>query len=191
VWGHEGDAIMRRREAFHCVSMFKVGVSMSNLKSFTQILSHVTNAIAGVQKDLSTMTQITLDGVAYSPAAILAILQAYAPLVTALMAAHNQLHAAVLAERAQRKQVLKILQLLAAFVTNLYGSDPNKLGDFGFSPKKVGVESAATKAASAAKGKATREAKKVALAAVTSPATPPPAAPAATAPATGSTTTKS
>jgi|HubBroStandDraft_2_1064218.scaffolds.fasta_scaffold316661_1 hypothetical protein len=156
-------------------------------QSLTDIQSRVTSAIAGIQKDLSTVPQITLGGVAYTPAALLAIFQAYAPLVSALTAAHNQLHAAVLAERAQRKQVLKLLQLLAAYTILLYGSDPNKLGDFGFTPKKVGVESAATRASSVAKGKATRAAKKAALAAVGSPAVPQVAA----APAASSTTTKS
>jgi hypothetical protein len=164
---------------------------MSTQQSFTHILARVTSAIAGVQKDLSSVAQISLAGVVYSPTTLIALLQAYVNLVTALIAAHNQVHALVLSERTQRKQIIRVLQALAAFVTNSYGSDPNKLGDFGFSPKKVGVETAATKASSAAKGKATREAKKVALAAVTSPATPQPAVPAVTAPAAGSTTTKS
>jgi hypothetical protein len=55
----------------------------------------------------------------------------------------------------------------------MYGPDPNKLGDFGFSPKKAHVESAETRAAAVVKARATRAAKKAALAAIKSPATPP------------------
>ena len=158
---------------------------LSFKQSFPLVQARVTSAIAGVQKNFSTVAQIMLAGVAYTPAALIAILEAYAPLVSALTAAHSQLHAAVLAERAQRKQVLFILRALAAYVINLYGSDPNKMGDFGFSPSKpLGVESAATRAAAVAKAKATRAARKAALAAAASPAAPqvPPA---------GSTTPKS
>ena len=67
-----------------------------------------------------------------------------------------------------------VLQSLYAAVVNLYGLDPNKLGDFGFTPhKKLGVESAATRAQSVVKAEATRARKKAALAAATaSPGTP-------------------
>lgn len=165
----------------------------SSKQSFPHIQAIVASAIAGVQKNFSSVTQITLGGVVYTTAALLAILEAYAPLVSALTAAHNQLHAAVLAERAQRRQVLSLLKALAGYVINLYGSDPNKVGDFGFSLKKVGVESAATRAAAVAKMKATRAAKKTALAAVGSPAATAPTAPVAPAPqpAAGGTTSKS
>jgi hypothetical protein len=161
---------------------------MASSQSLTHTQARVTSAIAGIQKDLSTVAQITLGGVAYTPATLIALLQAYVTLVTALIAAHNQVHALVLSESTQRKQMFAILQALFAYVTNSYGSDPNKLGDFGFTPKKkVGVESAATRAASAVKARATRAAKKAALAAVGSPAVPQVAA----APAASSTTTKS
>src|SRR5271170_7576702 len=112
-------------------------------QSITEVQASVANAIAGVQKNLSTTATITLAGAAETPATLLTNLQAYAPLVAALTAAHSQLHAAVLAEQAQRKQMISLLQALASFVTNLYGDDPTKLSDFGFLPKKkMGVESA-------------------------------------------------
>jgi hypothetical protein len=138
--------------------------------STTEIQARVTNAIAGIQKNLSTVVSIPLAGVATSPATLLSLLQAYAPLVAALAAAHTQLSAAVLAEHAQRTKVLSALSALFAYATSLYGSDPEKLGDFGFTPKKPRVESAATRAEAAAKAKATRAAKKAALAAVKAPA---------------------
>jgi hypothetical protein len=152
--------------------------------SLTQTLARVTSAIVGVQKNLSTVAQISLAGVVYSPTTLVALLQAYANLVAALIAAHNQVHGYVLSERAQRKQIAVILHALAAFAENMFGTDPNKLGDFGFTPPKARVESAATRAAAAVKASATRKAKKAALAAVGQPA-------AVTPPAAASTTTKS
>jgi hypothetical protein len=147
---------------------------MANSKqSLIHIQARVTNAIAGIQKDLATMPSITLAGVVYTPAALLAILEAYAPVVTALAAAHHQLHACSLSEKALRGQILPILQTLDAFVTNLFGPDPNKLGDFGVVPRKARVESAETRARAVEKARATRAAKKAALAAIQTPASPP------------------
>ncbi len=141
----------------------------NNKQSITQIQARVNLAIEGVQKNLATMTEITLDGVVLTPAAIVASLSAYAPLVTALAAAHAQLRAQVLSQQAMRAEVLGTVDALEAFVRNLYGPDPNKLGDFGFAPRKARVESAEMRALAQAKGKATREAKKAALAAIAGP----------------------
>jgi hypothetical protein len=138
-------------------------------ESIPQILSRVNLALAGVEKNLSTMPSITLGGVVFTPAALVASFSAYAPLVTALAAAHAQLRALVVAQHTMRAEVLATLDALEAFVQNLYGPDPNKLGDFGFSPRKARVESAEMRALAQAKGKATRAAKKAALAAIAGP----------------------
>jgi hypothetical protein len=151
--------------------------------SFTLQQARATAAIAGIQKYYSTTATLLMAGVSYTPTQLINLLQAYVSAITALQALHAQLHDAAVGAEAQKKQVHSILLVLQAFVTNQFGSSSSKLADFGFSPRKVGVESAATRAASAAKGKATRAAKKAALEAAKSPATP--------APATSTTTTKS
>jgi hypothetical protein len=156
---------------------------MSSKNSFTVQSARATSAIAGIQKYFSTTASLVLAGTTYTPAQVIALLQAFADALKALMALHALLKTNVGQVRAQRTQVDKILQALATYVDNLFGSDPGKLADFGLSPRKVGVKTAATKASSAAKSKATRLAKKTALAAVKSPAPP--------APATGTTTSKS
>ena len=145
-------------------------------ESFTVLSARMTSAVAGIQKYFSTTTSLVLAGTTYTPAQLSALLTAFANAVTALAALHAQLKGNVVTVRAQRKQILSVLQALESYVDNLFGSDPGKLADFGFKPRKVGVESAATKASSAAKAKATREAKKAALATVTQPAAPTPAA---------------
>ena len=151
--------------------------------SITSESARVTSAIAGIQKYFPTTASLVLAGTSYTPTELVALLQAFANAVTALAALHAQLKGNVGTVRGQRKQVQKVLQALQSYVDNLFGSDPSKLADFGFKPRKAGVESAATKAASAAKAKATRAAKKNALATV--------AKPAPTAPATSTTTPKS
>lgn len=147
-------------------------------EAFVHLLASANNAAAGVQKNLSAMTQLGLAGNVYTPTTLVTYLQNYGGLVTSLIAAHAQVHALVLQERAQRKQLLAVLQGLYAVVANLYGSDPSKLGDFGFAPhKKRGVESAATRAEAASKASATRARKKAALAAAeATPGAPAPAA---------------
>jgi hypothetical protein len=132
---------------------------MASNESLTLMQTRATRAIAGVQKNLSTMAAINLAGVPFTPTSLIALLQAYANLVTALLAADAQLHDTVLSERAQRKQVLSVLLALERFVSNLLGPSSTKLGDFGFSPKKVGKESVATKAEALKKSEATRVAR--------------------------------
>jgi voltage-gated potassium channel Kch len=136
--------------------------------SFLGQQARATAAIAGITKYYSATATLLMAGVSYTPAQLIAILQAYVAAITALVALHAELHDAVLAGKLQRKQVQAILLALEAFVVNQFGSNSSALNDFGFAPKKRAVETAATKAAAQAKGRATREAKKPAPAPVTS-----------------------
>ena len=60
----------------------------SSKSSLSKTLARVTSAIVGVQKNLSTVAQISLAGVVYSPTTLLALLQAYAKVtvITCLLA---------------------------------------------------------------------------------------------------------
>ena len=124
--------------------------------SLSSTQSSASRAIEGVRQNLSKMAEITLDGTVYTPDTLIALLKAYVDLVTALSAAHDQLHALVDKEGPARAQLTVVLRWLNAFVTNLYGQDPVKLGEFGFTPRKVGVEKVATKFAAIEKREATR-----------------------------------
>jgi len=141
-------------------------------------------AIQGVRKNFSGMASVPLDGTPYTPDTLIAFLQGNAELITALSAAHDQLHALVAKEATMRVQFAVVLRCLEAFVINLYGADPAKMGEFGLSPRKVGKEDVATRAAAIEKGKATRLARHTmgprARLAITgeSPAQPAPTAPA-------------
>jgi len=160
---------------------------MATRQSVTSTQARVTSAIAGVKKNLSAVAQITLAGVVFTPATLLALLQAYSDLVASLLAAHNQLTACVKQERLSRTQVQGVLSALQAFVVNMFGSDPNKLGDFGFAPRRVGQETAETRHNAALKAAATRKARgttgKKAKLAIKGTLPETPAAPAPTPPA--------
>jgi hypothetical protein len=132
---------------------------MSSNTSFSLLQTRVQRAIAGIQKNLSTTANFSLAGVSFTSTSLIALLQAYANLVTALLAVHAQLHNTVLSERAQRKQVLAVLSALESLVSNMFGPSSTTLGDFGFTPKKVVKVSVATKAEAQVKSKATRQAK--------------------------------
>ncbi len=62
---------------------------------------------------------------------------------------------------------------LEVFVVNMFGSKAEQVTEFGFTPRKVPVLTAAAKAASKAKASATRKAKKAALAALEAPSATP------------------
>ena len=101
------------------------------------------------------------------------LLQAYIAAVTALALLHAQLRTAVKSTKSQGAQIDAVLSALESFVVNMYGESSVQVTEFGFTPRKVTVLTAAQKAASKAKATATRKAKKAALASVTAPASPP------------------
>ena len=115
------------------------------------------NAIAGVQKDLSSVKTITLEGVDYTPATLVKLLQSFITAADATVTARGSWLLAVTTEAASQTQILGVLAALKAYVTLQYGSGAvDTQADFGFSPKKKVVKTAATKANAATLAKATR-----------------------------------
>jgi hypothetical protein len=135
-------------------------------------VSRVMQAISGIQKYLATTSSMVLAGVTYTPAQIENLLQAYATTVTTLSLLHAQLHTAVVGEKAQAAQVEELLTALETFVVSMFGPKAEQITEFGFTPRKVTVLTAAAKAAAKAKAAATRKAKKAALAALGEPQAP-------------------
>ena len=118
----------------------------------------------------------------YTRGDILNALQAAITAAQNTKAAHDAWLAAVAAEQAQLAQLRPVLDGLHSALDAQWGKSSPKMGEFGFTPEKPRVVTAAQKAASAAKARATRAAKKAALATVGAPAPVAPAA-APTAPA--------
>jgi len=120
----------------------------------------------------------------YARGDILNMLQAAITAAQNTKAAHDAWLAAVAAEQAQLAQLRPVLNGLHDALGAEWGRASPKMGEFGFTPEKPAVRTAAQKAASAAKARATRAAKKAALATVGAAApVAPAAAPTAPAPA--------
>ena len=115
------------------------------------------NAIAGVKKDLSNVVKITLDAVDYTPASLTALLQSAIDVTDAAATARATWLLAVQKQSALHIQVLVVLAALQAYVAQNFGSGAvDTQADFGFTPRKKVVMTAAAKASAAAKAKATR-----------------------------------
>jgi|HubBroStandDraft_2_1064218.scaffolds.fasta_scaffold77362_1 hypothetical protein len=146
---------------------------MSHSKSSqTARVSRITRAVSGIQKYFASTASLVLAAATYTPAQLESLLQAYATAVTALQLLHAQLRTAVSGEKAQAAQVDALLAALEAYVVNMFGASSEQVTEFGFTPRKVTVLTAAEKAAATAKARATRKAKKDALASVAAGSTP-------------------
>ncbi|MGH7296312.1 MAG: hypothetical protein ACRELB_15335 [Polyangiaceae bacterium] len=139
--------------------------------------------ITGVQANVGTTATIPVRGVATTRPAVVAALQGYVDAAGAVEAARAALEEAV--ARQDQAEVTANVTYLAvkAYATATFGDKPTTLSTFGLQVPVRTPMSAATKAAAAAKRKATLQARKAALAAVgataqaETPATPAPAAP--------------
>ena len=126
----------------------------------TTFQNRCRNAIAGVQKDLSSVTTITLDGVDYTPATLMTLLQSAITVADATVAARAAWQLAVQKQRTLAAEILVVLDALKAYVALKFGSGAvDTQADFGFAPRKKVVKTAATKANAATKAKATRAAR--------------------------------
>jgi hypothetical protein len=115
--------------------------------------------IAGIEKDLATVTSLTLAGQTITPADLVKLVQSRIDAANAVAPAKAKWSAAVLAYNTVDKEVTPVLRALKAYLTNTYGSTSPILADFGFSPPKTAVKSPAVKTAAAEKALATRKAR--------------------------------
>lgn len=139
-----------------------------------------------------------LDGTTYKRGDLVNLANAYVAATQKTKADHDVWTASVDAEREAHDALDPVLSAFKRWLESKVGVTSTKVGEYGFTPNKPQVKTAASKAASVAKAKATRAAKKAALAAVAAAPAPAPAAgtvpagtgtavaPAAPAPAGGS-----
>jgi hypothetical protein len=140
----------------------------------TTLQNRARNAIAGIKKDLSSVATITLEAVDYTPTTLMALLQSYIDLADAAVTARATWLIAVQKEQAARATIVAVLDQLKAYVILKFSSGAvDTQADFGFSPKKVVVKTAETKANAAIKASATKARKKAAATAAVTPATTP------------------
>jgi len=129
-------------------------------------------AVAGVDKYLAGVTQVTLGKKPYTPAQLKAPLQAEIDVNKALDLAKAALRQQVADAQSVRADARAMRAALKQYILSAYGADAVQVfEDFGIPvPKPKGIKTAAVKAEAARKAKATRDAKKAALAKATQPA---------------------
>jgi len=118
--------------------------------------------IAGTQKRLSNVGQLTFGGGTYTPAQVEAELQTLVTLRADADAAKAAAKAKIAAEKAQLPALRAFTLAYVALVKAMFGTSPDVLADFGLQPKKVGkAPTPEQKAAAKAKREATRKARGV------------------------------
>jgi hypothetical protein len=115
--------------------------------------------IDGVKKHLASATSIIVGGVSYAPVDIEKILQDSIDAAGATSTATAAFHKAVAAEKAANAKGDALYRGLRKYLTNLYGTQPDVLADFGIMLPTKRVPDANTVATAVAKRAATRAAR--------------------------------
>jgi hypothetical protein len=137
--------------------------------------ARIQAVVTGLKQFFGTWTKITIGGKDYTVPDLLSLLESAITADQVTAADRAKLTADAELARNTYLAVDPVLRLVQMFVVSQLDDDPDaaeKLGVFGYAPRKVATRTAAQKAASAAKARATRAAKKAAAAqeAATTPA---------------------
>jgi hypothetical protein len=142
-----------------------------------------TKTMSGIDAHFAGLAGIPLDGEVFTPATLKAVFQDEIDGLNAADAQKIVWQQKVALGRTKVTRARQVRKALQGWVLSTQGAGAVQvLGDLGMEPPKPpGPRTAAAKAQSVAKSKATRAAKKAALATVTTPKAEPAAAPVATA----------
>jgi hypothetical protein len=124
-----------------------------------QVVARAKQLIAGAEKHLANVTQVTLVGSSFTPAQITAKLQQVVTLRDDVDAAKASTKAKIVAEKADMPALRAFMSALVSFVKATFGNSPDVLADFGVHPKARAPLTVEAKVAAAAKRKATRAAR--------------------------------
>jgi hypothetical protein len=130
-------------------------MNQSNKKS---LLMSINQLIAGIGKHFATAS-MTIANQTYTGTQLVAVLQPLADLITATIASRATWQNDVAAEKKAFASADEFLSSLQQAVYAAYGNSVATLADFGLAPRTRQAPSAAVKAAAAAKGLATKEAR--------------------------------
>jgi hypothetical protein len=130
-------------------------------QSIADTVVHVTKLIAGTKKRFPTGSQVlSFGGGTHTVDEVTGALQAFVDHRTAVDTARAAMQVALDAEEAAAPALLALLGEYTKFLRSTFGTGADVLGDFDLAPPKVPApRTTAEKAVSAAKGKATRQAR--------------------------------
>lgn len=115
--------------------------------------------IAGIQKDLQTVSSLPLAGTSYTPTSLTALVQSRIDAATKVATARAAWLDAVAAYDTLDTTVVVVVHDLKQFVMGMFGRTAVQLADFGFSPPKTATQTPEQKVAAVAKRAATRAAR--------------------------------
>jgi hypothetical protein len=119
-----------------------------------------TELVAGIQKHLASVQQMTVGGSTFTPAQATAQLTALATLRGNANAAKAAWAATLSTENSQAPTLRAFLTSFVSYVRATFGNAPNTLADFGLAPRKAPTPLTGEQvAAKAAKAEATRKAR--------------------------------
>ena len=122
--------------------------------------TRATQLLAGFQKHLATMGNLTLASVVYTPAQITTALGTLVALLAAVDTAKAATKAKLTAYEAQAPDLLSLMAALVSYVKLSFSESPDVLADFGLPPKTVKTPlTTEQQAVAVAKREATREAR--------------------------------
>jgi hypothetical protein len=126
----------------------------------TSKTTRATQLLAGFQKHLANVGNLTLASVVYTPAQITTALGLLVTLIAAVDTAKAATKAKLTAYEAQAPALLSLMAALVSYVKLSFSESPDVLADFGLPPKTVKAPlTTEQQAVAVAKRKATREAR--------------------------------
>jgi hypothetical protein len=132
---------------------------MSNT-SKQALVAGILARVAGIQQHLAGVSSVTLRGVAYTPAALIQVLESLVTALHDVAVAEGAYKAKLLSERTLAPGVRVVIRAFDAYLRVVYGNQPDVLKDFGLAPPKSATPlTAEEKALAVARRKATRAAR--------------------------------
>ncbi len=132
---------------------------MANNINKTTATAGDNQIIAGITKDLKTVSSLVLAGATYTPVTLIQLIQSRVNLINQVAAARATWLDQARALEALNTQVHAVEMALKQYVINTFGKTSPLLADFGFAPKQRTPLTAAQKLAAQAKSRATRAAR--------------------------------
>jgi len=131
----------------------------TNLETKATLEQRIRGLIAGTQKHPPTGS-LTVDGVTYTAAALVQLLQSLADALSAVDAAKASWQNALTQQRTVQTQVLPVIRGYSNLLLAANGNAPATLADYGLTPRKAKTPlSTEAQAQAIAKNEATRKAR--------------------------------
>ncbi len=112
----------------------------TKISSKGQVAAHAKQLIAGAEKHLANVTQVTRVGSSFTPAQLTAKLQQVVTLREDVDAAKASTKAKIVAEKADMPALRTLMSALLSHVKAAFGNSPDVLADFGVHPKARAIE---------------------------------------------------